>query len=270
MVQAVQNDLGWEDEGLPQFASSDDDISLRRKEIGCHGPCVHGKVEIEGITARQLFQVLINPHNMSIFDETFIRAKILDNLDSAGDQALSVCWHAMKIMSVVSELDTILTNRDFVYVQVLKKLSQSKRSCVHVILQRSVDCSHDSVSYRGTEAYVRGTVWVSGFILKPGSSHKSCIVEHVYAANLDGVLAQFVCADMVSRRLRGLKRFASTFQDDQSRLAILSEVTMYNLDHQSDTSEVEECKRIDDEYLTWSESLRAKAFGSETNTSTSS
>lgn len=225
---------------------------------------MHGKLEIEGITARQLFQVLINPHNMSLFDETFIRAKILDTFDCGSDLPLSVSWHAMKVTqgepqpgiqgSVLSELETFFTSRDFLYVQTLKKLSRSR----FMILQKSVE-SEEHVVCTSNAPYERGTVWVSAFILRPGSAHGprgSCIVEHLYGADLKGVLAEVVCADIVYRRLEGLQKFALRFKDDEARLAALNEVNTYNLDHQYDASGLNECKQLDDDYLEWSKTLR--------------
>merc|ERR1719217_812113 len=97
----------------------------------------------------------------------------------------------------------VFDNRDFVCLQVLQTYSHK-----HIVMIRSAN----DPSVPEHPQYTRGHMWACNYVLTHRSP-ESCIVDHVYAADLDGMIAQMLCREVVSRRLNGLRSIGMKFAD---------------------------------------------------------
>lgn len=172
------------------------------------------------------------------------------NLDSTGTDSLSVCWSVMN-------LGFLFDKRDFVSVQVLKKIPEAK-TCV--VLQRAVS---DPTAPEASPDYIRSHVWTSSYVVRPSSRQDHVLVDHIYAADLNGVLAQLLCSNIVSRRLNGLKSFVDKFPTEASRANMVGVIATFNemQDPEPAPGEADDeaCVQQDKQYTEWSHSLRGRS-----------
>lgn len=207
-----------------------------------------GCIEIPSEDPSHIFQLLINPQNDSLFDETFIRGNMVREVYSTS-AAMSIVWSAMNPGSMFDK-------RDFVYLQAVKKIPG-----MYVILRRSVN----DEAAPPTLKYVRGHIWTSGYVIK--ETQDGCCITHISGVDYGGMVPTWMCNrknQSSMDRLHGIKTFLERYDTDTDRSEALQKVSIFNqfysvtrtARNSTDAAKIKECKELDSTFENWAKTLR--------------